>query len=575
MGFVSLQRAAPIGATDPIASRLDAASQAIDGHFLALGQVLADAVEGLSKLVGSLDQVERTLDPTTVAQTTEELRAAADDLLTLPERHAERSSLTRRLAAAADRLADDVDDMRRTLAYLRVFAINIKITAGGIASAGGEFGDFAQEIGDCIERGRAQLDSFEADLKSLRGEFKAAFDQEQDLVDQCGKLLPAVPDGLMQSATAMAAYHQRIGQVAAEVAGLVRGIQKKTGAALGALQIGDITRQRIEHASEGLTLLNEMSGLVPDQRARITAFVYRLLEAQLQAAADDFHRDVPKITEAMGSIATDAQDILRLRDLALGRAKTDDKGFLLQLETRVGQAQSLVADMAGADHKALAMAVEVSRSAEQLSEQIIQLRTIKTDVQYMALNTTLKCGRLGDAGKPLAVIAVELRLHAGHMDSSAEAALAALADLTAQASQMAQANSTGQGRVGGSLDGVALRLRTLGDNVETELVSLAREGEAVVDGLRGARRHLDFEHRLGGVIEQATKALSDGAGATSIATAGIEQPLSELLAKIAKRYTMAQEREVHHRIAGQFAAAPAEADTSPAAEEADLDDVLF
>ena len=137
MGFAALQRATPAGAADPIAARLDAASQAIDGHFLALGGVLADAVEGLSKLVGSLDQVERALDPSTVAETTQELRAAADDLLTLPDRQAERSGVTRRLAAAADRLADDVDDMRRTLAYLRVFAINIKITAGGIASAGG------------------------------------------------------------------------------------------------------------------------------------------------------------------------------------------------------------------------------------------------------------------------------------------------------------------------------------------------------------------------------------------------------------------------------------------------------
>jgi hypothetical protein len=54
--------------------------------------------------------------------------------------------------------------MRQHLAYLRVFAINIKITSGGIAAAGPEFAIFAQEICDCIELGRAQLDTFRADL---------------------------------------------------------------------------------------------------------------------------------------------------------------------------------------------------------------------------------------------------------------------------------------------------------------------------------------------------------------------------------------------------------------------------
>jgi hypothetical protein len=58
-------------------------------------------------------------------------------------------------------------------------------------------------------------------------------------------------------------------------------------------------------------------------------------------------------------------------------------------------------------------AEEVSRSAavsaRELTERIAGIQNIRADVQMMALNTTLKCSRIGETGKPLGVIAVELR----------------------------------------------------------------------------------------------------------------------------------------------------------------------
>ena len=537
---------------DRIRERLDAASRAIDGHFLALGDILGQAVEGLGKLVAGLDQIQATLDPQLVAATTADLEAAARDFKSLPQRHSERVQVTQRLAGDADRLSVGIDDMRRTLAYLRVFAINIKITAGGIATAGREFGDFAQEIGDCIALGRKRLDAFEVDLAHLRGGFNAAFTQEQTLAGQCGRLLPAVPDGLTANAAAMVTHHQRIGQVAGEVSVLARAVQKKTGAALGGLQVGDITRQRIEHVSEALALLEGLEGVSAEQAARIGAVIHHLLDAQLQATAEDFHRDIGRISQAMAGLADDAREILRLRELMLGRSNGDEKGFLRQIEAHLSQALTLVTDMDGADRQALALGASVSVAAADLSAQITELRSIKTDVQYMALNTTLKCGRLGDVGKPLAVIATELRLHAGAMDASAQAALSALATLTEGARLIAddQSNQAGgfaQG-VGDSLGQVAEQLRLAGDKVDTNLAQVARDGDDVVKGLGRAHARMDFETEIGAILEAAADSLAQDAGADQGPLDDIAAPLTSLLAAIAKRYTMKQERDVHHQL---------------------------
>ena len=527
-------------APSPVSYRLDAARRAVEGRFLQAGEVLAKAVEGVGRLIGSLDQLTRTMDPATVDATIAELNAASASLLLLPEQHGRRSEVIKRLGGAGAGLTGCIDDMRRNLAYLRVFAINIKITAGGVAAAGPEFGLFAQEICDRIERGRNELEAFNLDLQTLCDGLGAALVHEDILADHCARLLPAVPNGLTASAADMAAYHQQIKQVAAEATTFARDVQKKVGAALAALQIGDITRQRIEHAQHALEHLALVPGLDAERRARLEAAVHGLLAAQLRSAAADFHRDVARIGQNMSGLATDAAEILRLRDLAIGRQTGG--GFLKRMETHVEQALDLVDRMEQAGLSAVEVGRAAAAGAADLTARIAGLQSIKTDVQQMALNTTLKCTRIGETGKPLAVIAVELRLHAGALDTSARDALGALEGLSDQAALLADAPVAGV--AGQALSDAAARLHAAGEAVEADLGGLARQGDAVVASLRHAAGRLDFQREIGVILDEAAEALDRQAGPPP-RTADLAAPLGALLARIAQDYTMASEREVH------------------------------
>lgn len=536
------------GARSNAADRLARARRTVEGRFLEAGEVLGRAVEGLSALVTALEQLAGAVDAGAVAETTAELNAAADGLMRLPERRGRRREGIARMNTAGRGLGGGIEEMRRNLAYLRAYAINVKITAGGIADAGREFGDFAQEICDCIEAGRGQLDAFEAELRALANTFYAAAAKEQTLADQCADLLPALPNGLRRSAEAMAAQRQRIGQAAVGVSHLARTVQRKVGQALGALQIGDITRQRLEHVDEGLAMLAESRGLTDDQSRRLSAYVHGLLAAQLRAASADFHADVGRIGKAMSGLAVDAREILRLREMAFG----DDKagGFLGQLESQVGQAVTLVDDMSRADDEARGLGGEVADATARLAERIVGLRDMKTDVQQMALNTTLKCSRIGEPGKPLAVIAVELRLHAGHMETSVQSALTGLDGLTEGASDLSgERDAQMEGGlavadIGARLGGAAERLRQAGEAVEADLEQLARQGDAVVDALNSAVARMDFQREIGAVIDAAAQAFDQRAGGF-IHVDDLEAPLGDVLERLAKRYTMAQERETH------------------------------
>jgi hypothetical protein len=248
---------APGGAQ--IDARLETARQVVETRFLEAGDVLSRAVDGVGSLIAALDAIRANLDAETVTATTGELVQAAETLKSLPDSLDTRRDRISELVKFSDGLGGRIGEMRQHLAYLRVFAINIKITSGGIAAAGPEFAIFAQEIYDCIEMGGGQLDALNTDLMGLDHTLRGALAHELDLAKSCASLLPAVPDALTASAAAIAEHHTRIASVAVTVAALARDVQKKVGGGLAALQVGDSTRQRIEHVQAGLRFLDESS----------------------------------------------------------------------------------------------------------------------------------------------------------------------------------------------------------------------------------------------------------------------------------------------------------------------------
>lgn len=541
---------------------LEAARSAIEGRFLEVGDVLSRAVDGMNALITALDRMKESLDGDSVATAARELGQASDTLRQLPQSLEGRLEKLSGLVKVGSDLTKCIEDMHKHLAYLRVFGVNIKITSGGIAAAGPEFAIFAQEICDCIELGRTQLDTFRADLGALDGDLRQALGQEADLARRCDELLPAVPDSLVAQVAAITAHQARIGQISEQVAGLARDVRKKVASALAALQIGDITRQRIEHVQFGLALLDapEVRALPAESRARLETFLRQLLIAQLDATTRDFRRDVSRIGLNVGAMAADASEILRLRDHAEGQG--GEGNFLRGLEANVGKAFSLVDDIEAGERSAEAVSRSASRSARDLAAQVAAIQNMRADVQMMAMNTTLKCSRIGETGKPLGVIAIELRQHATHLETSAGHTLAALESLFGSTTEeeIPETEDLAQQVSAASAAAEALRqaverIRKTGDEVEGDLAEAADQGGQVVAMLKQAATRFDFDRQVGGYLDEALQLLArDVAGDDRIDD--LAAILAPLMAKLSRTYTMAQEREVHAPFADQVGEVP-------------------
>lgn len=564
----------PNGDEGRILSHLEQARGAIEGRFLEVGDVLSRIVDGANVLIDSLDRTRERLTGDTVRAATNQLTDASMRLRSLPESLRERRDRIGDLMRAGGDLTVHIEDMRQHLAYLRVFGVNIKITSGGIAAAGPEFAIFAQEICDCIELGRGQLDAFRADLAKLDEVLSAAVAHEERLRRRCEELVPAIPDALVSEASAVSAHQATVAEISSSVGELARGLRKKIGAVLGALQIGDITRQRIEHVQHGLVLLEtfaEAQALPAEARRRLEGFMRRLLAAQLAATTRDFQTEVSRIGHNVSAIAGDADQIMRLRDHAQGRASDGEGSFLAGLEASLVQASALVQDIDAGER----LAEEVSRSAASaahaLATQIQAIQNMRADVQMMALNTTLKCARIGETGKPLGVIAIELRQHAGHLETSAARTLTALEGLSMSAGASAGHDAEGGATlVAGALQSAVERFRTTGEEIDSDLAAAAREGESVVDLLRRAVARFDFHGHVGSYLDKAASELAAGAD-DSAPVDDLMPVLGAMLQSLARTYTMVQEREVHASMTANLGESP-----EPAAPAVLVDDdVLF
>jgi hypothetical protein len=564
-----------------LSARLEAARGVIETKFLNAGEMLSEAVDGISTLLTTMDTLTQALSPETSGATTRQLGDTAGHLSALPARQAERNRIIGDLAAQRAGLSRSVEDMRRSLAYMRAFTVSIRIAAGGITRADQEFDVFAQEMSARVEAGRAEVDGLEESIAALQRELDEAVAQAEPLERRCAEMIPSVPDQLLASAAIIGQHNRHISAATADSMALARETKKKIGRMLGALQVGDSTRQRIEHVQVGLAMLDAIDPSVPaEAQARVQSLIRRLLTDELNATVDDFNQEVGQLGQGLAGLTRDASALLRLRNTVYGGDDAQAGGLLRNLEQRIADAVRLVTEIETADGLTRETSRRVAETARVLSGRLGAVQSIKTDVLFMALNTSLKSSRLGEAGRPLATIAVELRSQAGQLDRVANACAGTLKELTRAAVSLAgqgAEDAKGAGEAAGAaLLSAAAQIHEAGGTTERNIAALAAQGEAVLGLLKQSSERLDLQSGIGAALAQVLEDLQGEPAGADLCTADIHAPLKVILDRIRVTYTMAQERVLHDALTREWGlndAAPPPAE-EPATGDA-LEDALF
>jgi hypothetical protein len=561
-----------------LTDKLEKARCKLEERFLAAGEILSQSIMGIEALIASLDTLATTLSSETVVSTTTGMTIAAAKLNALPSSHASRVARVASLNGARKQLAVHVSDMRRSLAYMRAFVINIKIVAGDLGAAGMDFSRFADDLAGSLAKGEEELKHLETELSQLQRGLEGTATQDTLLGLQIRTLLPAIPRQLSESAAAMSKRYKYVATMAGSVAELARAIHQCVARILCALQIGDITRQRIEHIQSGIIHLDANAAISADDRQRlIAATACALLSTQLAAAREDFDRETSEIGRSMTDMADRAADLLKLHDLAYSSDDGRNGGFLHGLGASVDRALALVGKVQDADLAAIVKGKNTAEAARRLGMHIKGIQLLKTDIQYMALNATVKCAQIGDVGRPLSVITTELRLHAKNLENAATGGLTALdtlseatASLTggAQAKDAEESDGAAADR---ALEAAAAAIRQARDHTEKDIEAIAAKGDAVMTTLSLSSERLNFKSEIGGLLEEIAGELEVLCEGALHRQDELPEKLEQSLGILSENYTMAQERDIYREFLSDLglSQAPQEVPAN------DLDSVLF
>lgn len=564
--------AADADPTLPLCDELTRLVSGLDARFMQAGTALATSVEAIDRIVAALTGVGTAMNDDMAGDAVKTLTAVAMRLSDLPRQCEGRGKNFAAAQSATATLRQEVDEVLDTLRMLRIYGINVKIAASGAE----EFVGFIDTLSGQIAHGEDNVKEFNKRLARLRVGVAGIAKMDRRLMAECVKVIPEVPERLAEEAAGLRAHQQKVAAVADTAGKLALTIQAKVAAALGALQIGDIARQRLEHVLGGIQLLlAHQAGQAADGEAIAWArsHMLRLFAAQLTEAADEFASQAGLLINSLQGIVPEATRLLSLRDHS---AAAEGHIVLSQVERSIAEIELVTSQLGQADRETNAIVEMIGETVDELTQRLEEIREVQFDVRQMSINIGLRCRQLKQVGQPVTVIAKEIRDRSSTVDALAVGIEKEMNTLGTVATMM----RNGDGETMNVGEALARSLSLIRSGAAHARQAISKAGDdavRVVETLDRTTGELSRELGLGETmkgIAHALHGLAPEGGTTP--PEGASAMLELLLPQIGKLYTMASEREIHQRflLPGM---APAYPDGQGSAADDDdlLDDGLF
>ncbi|HEX7852899.1 MAG TPA: hypothetical protein VF503_04310 [Sphingobium sp.] len=520
----------------------------LDERFNRAGRTLASAHELVEGLIASLEGVAGALDKEAGQAAVAEMQATADYLMAVPGMQAERSASVDTIRSASDALMRYVAQIERTLSFLQICGLNLKVASAGAE----EFAGFVDEMFSRLEFAQAEVRGLEGDVRAIGAGISGMVELDKVLVAECARVIPDVPRQLVADADALRLHQDAAAALAGKVTMMARAIREKVGIAIGALQIGDITRQRLEHVVDGLAILDDYragsasDACSTDRVAAVTGHCVALLAAQANDAMQAFQSQSRRLTDSLDTLGPDALRLLALRE---GEGREDaGAAFLRGLERGIEEVDVVTTHLHRSSVQSHKLGSETTAMADRLSRRLRAVRKVQRDVAQMAWNTGLRCRNMGQDGQGLAVMSTEIRNFA-HSLAEVWAHVSDTFDrLVAGAALIGSANEPNDSR--GALTEALGRIRSGGERVEAGLASLDQHAPQVAALLRETGDALNCDTTFGAELANAVGELNRlGKPVVGSVDGAIADELAAVLHRIDALYTMARERDVHGRFA--------------------------
>ncbi len=553
------------------------ASALIETTFLKAGKALEASVEILAKMTAGSEAVLEGLGGENLNEALTALSRTAERINDLARDQGKESARFHDMHGMTEAIARRVARMKTSLEYVDALAMNARIAAAGLDATRVDFSSFADEITRTVSVAKRTLDRFTAELLAAgRLALEAQAGQSRFEAFQ-QEAATSITRRLSTTVRSIASQHERAARSHQEVQSGSARVRQRIADAIVALQIGDITRQRLEHAefALGLTEGASTAGLNRDEQRIFAAASQTLQSAQLADAARDFDRDVGRVAGSLNTLASEAEALRSLGNAARGSAEHDGGNFMVELESEVGEALALLEGFETARAAVAGVAASVSETTASLCRHLRNVQSLEDDIRIMGLNTTFKCARVGRDGLALSLIAQELRTYATEFSKAAGGLMEEVETIAGISGALGVGTGTDRSPLTAESTEPVRRshatLRRMREILDVAVTDLDRDSERVVRLLVETVADLEEHDKIGGVLRDGAETLSGLSPLGQASLTDLPPGVAKMLETMAAGYTMANERAVHDRCLGRTPVETAE----PVTLAAGLEDFLF
>ncbi len=530
--------------TGPVQEVLSDIVTGLDARFMHAGEILETTILTIDRVVQSLNSVGQAFDGGDAGMAVDTLSTVAHRLKSAPKQQALRSAEIASVRAISQALSQHVAEVATALEVLKIYGLNVKIASSGAK----DFVDFAIRMQRQLETGEEQIIGLGKKLSELNASLGEMEKNDRWLMRECAKVVPQVPDRLAADAAGLREQQARLCGLAAEVRGIAQSIQGDVAAVLSAIQIGDITRQRLEHVLYGCQLLDaHLSTRDPEEAEDGTRHhLLNLLSTQLLDTAADFSEQTSRLVTSLRNMGPQAAQLV---SFSKGKdSLSESRVFLRRVESGIAQADAVTLQLRNADRQVESVVTLIIDTVQDLENRAHKVSDLRIDVQQMAINIGLRCRHSEKIGRPVIVIANEIRSYADKLDTSACNIINAAGKLGTLSLAM-----QGQGEEQGfqSEDALSRSVTAIGQGAlltEKAMAIAGTEANEIAAMLQDIGDELGSSLALQQMIITLGEALAALAGQkVSLAEVTTDHPAHLLMEKLSRSYTMAQERAIHDR----------------------------
>ena len=492
------------------------------------------------------------------------------------------------------RLNHQLSSFRETVRTLRVLCVSTRIESARFGQRDIGFNGLADEVEKLavvIEEKTSHLLKRSESLSHVIGEVLVRVSELETTQHAQAEVILGKT---MASLEALSTKHASSATGVHGISSRYEAISRNIGQIVSSMQIHDITRQRIEHATEALdgiaaqkqnllTVSPEAatdeqtikSGATggrggfwrgwPRRRSHVcgdgsdlptAGDICGIQAAQLRHARDLLVAEVESIIENLAQVAGHVAEMSQEMDKMVGTEKAAGQSFLSEIETGFSTVMSALSAYGVANRELSSVMNSVGGTLQDMSAYSGDIEGIGAQIRLIALNAIVKASHMGLEGASLAVLAeaihnlsVETCERTGTVGETLRLVLSASESLCADIVGDGDGSATEVARLSETLRALLDSLHGVNQDVGVQLTRINEDGRSLSEGIQKTISGVDVHRRVEEVLSEVIAELEEIVGLSSLRrSAEVEAQSTERVKALEAAYTMQGERHVHQSV---------------------------